>query len=302
VQKDHPLLGFAYEALDGIPTREMIKQPGVLDWALQEYMQKGAGPLAGGATGTAFLSASLLLPPDQKAAFIANLSKLVDEYSKYASGGLRKQLELHKEMLLNDHEADIQYNFGASGVNPNAGDNTATFFDHNDPGGYAGIMTVLTHAISRGSVHIQSSDAAVPPVIDPRYMTNPIDTELLSTGLLFTQNISEAAPMAPLLKDGSTGDGKKPQPSFRVNGRLTKDVAARIIRESTSSSFHPVGTCAMLPKEDGGVVSPELRVYGTSNLRIVDASVFPLNVRGNLASAVYAVAERASDLIKSREG
>ncbi len=57
----------------------------------------------------------------------------------------------------------------------------------------------------------------------------------------------------------------------------------------------------MLPKEDGGVVNSSLRVYGTKNLRVVDASIFPLNVRGNLGSLVYAVAERASDLIKNEK-
>jgi len=223
----------------------------------------------------------------------------VDEYSNTSTSGLRKQLELQKEMLLNDNEADIQFNFGASGVNHEAGESTAAIFDHNDPGGYAGITTVLTHAFSRGSIHIQGVDASTPPIIDPRYMTNPVDVEIISSGLLFTQNISEAAPLSDLLKDSNAGDGKKTQPSYKVNGRMTKDDAVRIVREAMSSSFHPVGTCSMLPREDGGVVDPSLRVYGTSNLRVIDASIFPLHVRGNIASLVYAVAERASDLIRS---
>jgi choline dehydrogenase len=279
----------------------MIKQPGVLDWAIQEYMQKGAGPLAGGVTGTAFLSSSATLPPEERVTFAANLSKLADQYSSSVTGGLAKQMDLQKELLLNEHEADIQYNFGATGVNPNGGEAAATLFDHNDPGGYSGIVTVLTHAFSRGTVHIQSPDVAIPPIIDPNYMTNPLDIEILSHGLLFTQAISEAAPMSNLLKENETGDGKKTQPSFHVKGRLTKEEAVRIVRESALSSFHPIGTCSMLPKEDGGVVDSSLRVYGTRNLRVVDASIFPLNVRGNIASLVYAVAERASDLIKSEK-
>jgi choline dehydrogenase-like flavoprotein len=55
----------------------------------------------------------------------------------------------------------------------------------------------------------------------------------------------------------------------------------------------------MLPKDKGGVVDSKLKVYGVENLRIVDASVFPLLPRANMQSLVYAVAERAADWIKA---
>lgn len=64
------------------------------------------------------------------------------------------------------------------------------------------------------------------------------------------------------------------------------------------TEYHHVGTCAMLPRDEGGVVDKELRVHGTENLRVVDVSIFPLHVQGNIMSTVYAVAERAADLIK----
>jgi choline dehydrogenase-like flavoprotein len=56
----------------------------------------------------------------------------------------------------------------------------------------------------------------------------------------------------------------------------------------------------MLPRDKGGVVDAELRVYGTKNVRVVDASVLPFQLTGHLTSTIYAVAERASDLIKKR--
>lgn len=52
----------------------------------------------------------------------------------------------------------------------------------------------------------------------------------------------------------------------------------------------------------GGVVDPRLRVYGTKNLRVVDASVLPIVPRGNPQRTVYAVAERAVDLIREDLG
>lgn len=56
----------------------------------------------------------------------------------------------------------------------------------------------------------------------------------------------------------------------------------------------------MMPREKGGVVNPELKVYGTKNVRVVDASVLPFQLCGHLTSTLYAVAERASDLIKNK--
>lgn len=54
----------------------------------------------------------------------------------------------------------------------------------------------------------------------------------------------------------------------------------------------------MMPKELGGVVDNRLRVYGTRNVRVVDASIIPFQVSGHLSSTVYAIAERAADMIK----
>jgi choline dehydrogenase len=54
----------------------------------------------------------------------------------------------------------------------------------------------------------------------------------------------------------------------------------------------------MMARELGGVVDPELRVYGTTNVRVVDASVIPMQISGHLTATIYAIAERASDIIK----
>ncbi|KAK4974773.1 hypothetical protein LTR28_009994, partial [Elasticomyces elasticus] len=71
---------------------------------------------------------------------------------------------------------------------------------------------------------------------------------------------------------------------------------------TTLSIYHPVGTCAMLPRNESGVVSPELIVYGTRNLRIVDASVVPILPSAHLQTAVYGIAERAAVMIIEQWG
>lgn len=57
----------------------------------------------------------------------------------------------------------------------------------------------------------------------------------------------------------------------------------------------------MMPRDLGGVVDPELCVYGTRNVRVVDASIIPLQISGHLTATLYALAERASDIIISCE-
>jgi choline dehydrogenase-like flavoprotein len=69
-------------------------------------------------------------------------------------------------------------------------------------------------------------------------------------------------------------------------------------KRAALSCWHPTSTSAMLPLEKGGMVDNRFLVYGTENLRIVDVSIFPLSSRGNCQSTVYAVAEKASDLVK----
>ena len=54
----------------------------------------------------------------------------------------------------------------------------------------------------------------------------------------------------------------------------------------------------MMSRDLGGVVDPELRVYGTANVRVVDASVVPTQFSGHMTATLYAVAERASEIIK----
>lgn len=276
----------------------MIKQLGVLDWALDEYTTNGAGPLAGGVTGTAFLSLASIVSSTEHEVSQTRLLELLEETPVLSHPELAKQLALQKEQIQRDSEADIQYIFGASGMNKKGYADVSQFFEHDDPGGYAGIVTVLTHALSRGSIHIESTDPKVHPLIDPRYMSHPLDLEILSSGLLFTQTIASSPPLSHLLKNNPDKTGKQIQPSFGIPTRLTKEAAVRLVRESSATSFHPVGTCSMLPLEEGGVVDARLKVWGVRGLRVVDASVIPLNVRGNIASAVFAIAERAGDLIK----
>ena len=74
-----------------------------------------------------------------------------------------------------------------------------------------------------------------------------------------------------------------------------EDALNEVISNGIRTEFHPSGTCAMLPLAQGGVVDSHLRVWGTQNLRVVDASIFPLIPAAHLQAVVYAVAEKVLD-------
>jgi len=74
------------------------------------------------------------------------------------------------------------------------------------------------------------------------------------------------------------------------------------IRDNFATGQHLAGTAAMACRSLGGVVDPHLKVYGTSNLHIVDASIMPLIVGAHLQGTVYAISEKAADIIKHSNG
>jgi choline dehydrogenase-like flavoprotein len=62
---------------------------------------------------------------------------------------------------------------------------------------------------------------------------------------------------------------------------------------------HAIGTCAMMKQSLGGVVNGRLKLYGAQNVRIVDASVMPMQISAHLSSTLYGIAEKVADFIKN---
>ena len=148
----------------------------------------------------------------------------------------------------------------------------------------AGSLTVaVMHPFSRGTCYINSADPFVQPAIDPRWLSNPTDRQVLVEALRFNRRLLAQPSMLEL------------QPAQFVP-RPNADEAAlnAVINGGIRTEFHPSGTLAMLPLEQGGVVDPHLIVYGTQNLRVVDASIQPLIPAAHLQAVVYAVAEKVN--------
>ena len=147
-----------------------------------------------------------------------------------------------------------------------------------------GVLTVATmRPFSRGSVALSSSSPFVPPEIDPRYGSNPIDIQVLQAALSFNQRLLYTDSLSQL----------QPTQIFPPADASDAQVE-QYIRNRWQTEYHPAGTCAMLPVELGGVVSPELLVHGTQNLRVVDSSIMPMLPAAHLQAVVYGIAEKVS--------
>lgn len=153
----------------------------------------------------------------------------------------------------------------------------------------AGIMvSSVMHPFGRGYLAISSTDAFAQPVIDPRYGSNPLDIQIIVEALKFQRKFLATVPMTELL------------PVQILPAEFEDDdVLELIVKSGIKTEYHPSGTTSMLPAELGGVVDTHLLVYGTANLRVVDAGVFPLIPGCHIQAAVYAVAEKAADIIKA---
>ncbi|TVY91422.1 Dehydrogenase [Lachnellula willkommii] len=146
------------------------------------------------------------------------------------------------------------------------------------------------------TVHILSPDPNTKPSIDPKSLSHPLDLEILARHVSYLPNIAEAEPFkSSIMRSG--GRRRDPKSLFK-----NLDNAKNYIRTSGVSMWHRTSTCSMLPRDKGGVINERLLVHGTSNLRIVDASIMPLMPISNIQSRVYAVAERAAEIIKADNG
>ncbi|RLM01980.1 hypothetical protein CFD26_109003 [Aspergillus turcosus] len=154
----------------------------------------------------------------------------------------------------------------------------------------AGFWGLLPFA--RGNVHIRSSDPAAQPAINPNYGLLDWDVQLQVAIARFIRRMFRSAPLEGMVEEES-----RPGLSA-VPGDAADEVWANWLKDNYASNFHAIGTAAMMPRSLGGVVNNRLQVYGTANVRVVDASIHPFQLCGHPMANLYAIAERAADLIK----
>jgi choline dehydrogenase len=152
-----------------------------------------------------------------------------------------------------------------------------------------GIAVVLLQPRSEGTVRLASSDPFAKPVIDPAYLSDPADLDMLVRGIRMAHQIAAAPSLQPW------AETIYPAPD------ATDDNIAEHIRKDAAITYHAVGTARMgAPENPETVVDPALQVKGVQGLRVADASVMPNLIRGHTMAPSVFIGYRAADLIAHR--
>lgn len=144
---------------------------------------------------------------------------------------------------------------------------------------------------SRGRVRINSVDIEAAPSILFNYYQHEEDIKAWRQCIRLTREIMQQPAMDEFR-------GEEIQPGSNVNSDAEIDAW---LRQNIESAYHPAGTCKMGEESDPtAVVDKDCLVHGLTNLRVVDASVFPTLPNGNINAPVIMVAEKIADVILSK--
>jgi choline dehydrogenase len=143
---------------------------------------------------------------------------------------------------------------------------------------------------SRGYISLKSADPMAEPLIQPNYLEAEEDRRALREGVKLAREIFAQDAFDPFRG-----------PELMPGAHVTKDEQIdAFIRKTAETIYHPVGS-AKMGRDADSVVDPSLKVYGVDGLRVVDASVMPSLVSGNTNAPTIMIAEKAADMILSRQ-
>ncbi|KAK0667902.1 oxygen-dependent choline dehydrogenase [Cercophora samala] len=161
------------------------------------------------------------------------------------------------------------------------------------PGSSGNLNIQLQKPLSRGTVHITSTSphpGLSPPELNPNALSHPWDVQMAVLAVKLIRRFVFTSPSLRHLQPEEISPGEAVKTDAEIE---------QAVRERIGSPFnaHPCGTAAMMPRGLGGVVDDRLRVYNVKGLRVVDASLLPIIPAAHLQATMYAVAEKAADLI-----
>lgn len=297
--QNHPMTSITCETLqqEGYETIDKImrQDPETLAAAMGSYAKDGTGPFSRSAIDmTAQLPLSTMHATgldrvlQETSSESADLGKTTTTFAKAHESFVHSNIK-------SSEEATAQYIAipGYGIINPTA--DRAPIPPGNQT--YFSIAILLASPLSRGSVHIRAASSSSPDLaLDPACLSHPLDVEILARHVQQAEQLLATDPFAAHVRPSSTCDDVLPsKPGSLANLADAKEYVLR----TTVCANHYTGTCSMMPREMGGVVDPQLRVYGCEGLRVLDASVIPITPRASAQATVYGVAEHGAKIIKA---
>ncbi|KAH7305511.1 GMC oxidoreductase [Stachybotrys elegans] len=263
---------------DSNPSSDSMNDPAFYDAAWEEYTANKTGPFSHG-WGNHIVFASL---QDLDNDFLQIADALGEqEPLAYLPATYAENPSLLKGFIRQSKVMQSQLR------SPEAGVVEITF------GGAPSVIAALQKPLSRGTISINTTNANpnMAPLIDFNTNANPVDMIMIRRALQKIRTFMASDTVAVLAPVELS-----PGPTVQSDVEIEAAMRDSLLR---SSFDHPVGTAAMMPRDEGGVVDASLRVYGVEGLWVVDASIMPILIAAHTQATVYAVAEYASELIRS---
>ncbi|KAK8128147.1 hypothetical protein PG984_009255 [Apiospora sp. TS-2023a] len=198
--------------------------------------------------------------------------------------GYRAQRAIQRRLLGSLDAAAIEFpftaaGFGTSGLNKPFSRGTVT------------LAPSSADTANNTSISLAAESA---PIVQYQAFAHPADRAVVLAAVRWLRDFYATSPVLA----GYGAVEVNPGPSAQTDKELWDAlVSGGLIKPSNA---HPSGTCAMMPSRLGGCVGSDLLVHGVRRLAVVDASIMPLIPGTHLQSTVYAVAEKAADVIKGR--
>jgi len=244
-----------------------MAQPEFVQWATDELKDRHSGPMRIATGNTGGLIPLPIIDPENFKAIVdeymdLNLKEYLPiEYSEDSIKGYEAQRKVMADMMLASDNAFLELPLFAG----------------------PSYSAVLIKVLSRGTVMLDPKDKYADPIVDYHTYGIPSDRAMMRSILRFIRRF-HASPSMKELGAVEVSPGET---------LLTdEDLDAWLRKSSSCSTAHNSCSNPMMPREHGGVVGPDLLVYGVKGLSVADSSIMPIIPGAHICSSVYAVAEK----------